>query len=104
MIVDTGYSKVAISMGCFERFDIKENAEINFVLTSAVDTLSKMWKVFEKVIMCIRKSKVKIPAIILEGLHFDALLDVSWLTTVDVEVNIKYFKIKVSKESLPLKT
>ena len=54
-------------------------------------------------IVLVRKSKVIISAIVLKGLHFNLILEVSWLKTIHKEVNIKDFTIKVGGKSLSLK-
>ena len=52
--------------------------EVEFIITSSTDTVKKVRKVLFGVEVSIGKSMVKILAIVLQGLHFDMLLGVSW--------------------------
>ena len=53
--------------------------EVEFTITSATDTNKKLRKVLFGVEITIGRNTVTVPAIMLEGLHFDVLLGVSWL-------------------------
>ena len=51
-----------------------QDGEFEFTITSATDTNRKHRKVIKEIEIEIGKSKATVPAIILEGLHFDVLL------------------------------
>ena len=51
--------------------------EVEFTITSATDTNKKLRKVLFGVEVTVGRNTVTVPAIVLEGLHFDVLLGVS---------------------------
>ena len=102
-IVSTGSAGVVISESCFERLGLAGNDEAEYTITSATDTNKKLRNVLFGVEIAVEKSKRCIPAIVLEGLHFDVLLEMSWVketnpifkaTEGGVSVNGKNVKYK----------
>ena len=78
-IVDTESAGVIISESCFERLGLKEDDEVEYTLTSATGTNKKLRKVLFGVKIAVGKNRKCIPVIVLEGLHFDVLLGMSWI-------------------------
>ena len=76
-IVDTGSAGVVISESCFERLGLKEDDEVEYTITLATGTNKKLRKVMFGVEIAVGKNRKCIPAIVLEGLHFDVLLGMS---------------------------
>lgn len=103
-VIDTGCSGVVISQGCFERLKLKEDDSVEFTLTSAVDTVKKSRKVFKGLEIKVGSSVTKLPAIVLEGLHFDALLGVNWITSVNAKLDVAKNTIQVNNEEITLQS
>ena len=78
-IVDTRSAEFVISESCFERLGLKEDDEVEYTITSATGTNKKLRKVLFGVEIAVGKNKRCIPAIVLEGLHFNVLLGMSWI-------------------------
>lgn len=53
--------------------------EVKFTITSATNTNKKLRKVLFGVEVTVGKNTVMVSAIVLEGLHFNVFLGVSWL-------------------------
>ena len=56
-----------------------QDGEVDFTITLATDTNQKHRKVIKEVEIKVGKSKAVVPAIVLEGLHFDVFLGMNWL-------------------------
>ena len=54
----------------------------------ATNTYKKVRTVLFGVVVAVREKTVKVPAIVLKGLHFDVLLGVSWMQEVKASVLI----------------
>ena len=78
-IVDMGSAGVVISKSCYDCLWTNCDEEIEFTITSATDTNKKLRKVLFGVEVTVGRNTVTVPSIVLEGLHFDVLLGVSWL-------------------------
>ena len=48
-------------------------------------------------------SKVVVPAIVLEGLHFDVLLRMSWLKAAEAIIDVVNKNIRIQGEQIPYK-
>ena len=85
-IVDTGSAGVVISKSCFDHLGLAGDDEVEFTITSATDTNKKVRKVLFSLKIAIGKNTEKIMAIVLEGFHFDMLLEVSWLKELKARI------------------
>ena len=85
-IVDTGSAGVVISESCFERLGLKEDDEVEYTITLALGTNKKLREVLFGVEIAVEKNKKCIPAKVLEGLHFNVLLGMSWIKETNAMV------------------
>ena len=97
-IVDIGSSGVVVSESCFQRLKLVHNGEIEFTITLATDTNRKNRRIMKELEVKLGNSKVVVPAIVLEGLHFDVLLGMSWLKAAEAIIDVVNV-IKKCKES-----
>ena len=79
IIVYTGSAGVVILKSCFDWLGLVNNNEVEFTITLATDTNKKVRKAMFGVKIAVIEKTVYVPAIVLEGLHFDVLLGFSWL-------------------------
>lgn len=70
--------------------------EVEFTITSATDTNKKLRKVFFGIEVTVGRNTVMVPAIVLEGLHFDLLLGVSWLKEAKAKILVGEGVIEVN--------
>ena len=102
-IIDTGSSGVVISESCFRRLGLIQDGEVEFTITSATDTNQKHRKIIKEVEIEVGKSKATVPAIILEGLHFDVLLGMNWLKAAGAIIDVVNGTIRIAEEKVPYK-
>ena len=74
-IVDTGSSGVVLSEACFQRLGLKEDKEVEFTINSATQTVKKLRKLIFKLPVKLGEVVTEVPALVLEGLHFNMLLE-----------------------------
>ena len=65
----------------------KEDKEVEFTILLATQTAKKKKKLIMKLPVKIGEFLVKVPALVLEGLHFNVLLGMSWINAVQAVVN-----------------
>ena len=53
--------------------------------------------------MEVGNSKVIVPAIVLEGLHFDVLLRMSWLKAAEAIIDVVNGNIRIQGERFPIR-
>ena len=70
---------MVVSESCFCRLKLVHDGEIEFTIMSATDTNRKNRRIMKELEVKVGNSTVVVPAIVLEGLHFDVLLRMSWL-------------------------
>ena len=80
-----------------------QDGEVKFTIKSATDTNRKHKKVIKEIEIEVWKSKATVPAIILEGLHFDVLLGMNWLKAAGAIINVFNGTIKIAEEKVPYK-
>ena len=102
-IIDTGSSGVVISESCFRRLGLIQDGEVEFTITSATDTNRKHRKIIKEVEIEVGKSRATVPAIILEGLHFDVLLGMNWLKAAGAIIDVVNGTIRIAEEKVPYK-
>ena len=73
-IVDMGNAGVVISKSCFDWLGLVNDNEVELTIFSAMDTNKMMRKVMFGFKVTVGEKTVCVPAIVLEGLHFDVLL------------------------------
>ena len=95
-IIDTGSSGVVISESCFRRLGLIQDGEVEFTFTSATDTNWKHRKIIKEVEIEVGKSRATVPAIILEGLHFDVLLGMNWLKAAGAIIDVVNGTIRIA--------
>ena len=86
-IVNTGSAGVVILESRFERLGLAGDDEVEYTIISATDSNKKFRKFLFGVKIAVGKSKKSIPALVLEGLHFDVLLGMSWNKKATAIVN-----------------
>jgi len=86
-IVDTGSSGVVVSESCVSCLNLVPNDEVEFSVTSATNSTKKLRKLFYNLSITVSNVSVKLPAIVLEGSHFDLLLGVSWIKATKAIIN-----------------
>ena len=77
--------------------------EVEFTITSATDTNKKLRKVLFGVEITVGRNTVTVPAIVLEGFHFDVLLGVSWLKEAKAKILLEEGVIEVNGEQIVYK-
>ena len=87
-IVNMGSAGVVISKSCFDWLRLVNNDELEFTITLAMDTNKKVRKIMFSVEITVREKTVCVPAIVLKGLHFDVLLEVSWLHKAKASIQV----------------
>ena len=87
-IVYTGSAGVVISKSCFDWLGLVSDNEVEFTITSATNTNKKVRKVMFGVEVTVGDKTVRVPAILLEGLHFDVLPKVSWLHKAKASIQV----------------
>ena len=102
-IVDIGCSGVVVSESCFRRLKLAHNREIEFTITLATDTNQNNKRIMKKLEVKVGNSKVVVPAIVLEGLHFDVLLIMSWLRAAEANIDVVNESIRIQGEQIPYK-
>ena len=102
-IIDTGSSGVVISESCFRILGLIPDGEVEFTITSATDTNRKHRKIIKEVEIEVGKSRATVPAIILEGLHFDVLLGMNWLKAAGAIIDVVNGTIRIAEEKVPYK-
>ena len=95
-IVNTGSAGVVISKSCYNCLWMNCDEEVEFTITSATDTNKKLRKVLFGVEVTVGRNTVTVPAIVLEGLHFDVLLGVSWLKEAKAKILVSEGVIEVN--------
>ena len=75
--------------------------EVEFTITSATDTNQKNRKIIKEVKIEIGKRKAVVPAIVLEGLHFDFLLRMNWYKDTGAIINVVNGTIRIAEEKVP---
>ena len=100
-IIDTRSSKVVVSESCFRQLGLIQDGEIMFTITSATNTNWKTRKILKKLEVQVRNSKVMVPAIVLEGLHFDVLPGISWLKETGAIIDVVNGSIRIQGEQVP---
>ena len=73
-IINTGSSGMVISESCFRRLGLMQDGEVDLKITFATDANQKYRKFNKEVEIEVGKSKAAVPAIVLEGLHFNSFL------------------------------
>ena len=101
-IIDTGSSGVVLSEACVSRLNLKPDDEVDFSITSATESVKKKRKIFFSLEVAVGDNSTSLPAIVLEGLHFDVLLGMNWLKSVkglidsvDNSISINGMKFKL---------
>ena len=74
-IVDTGIAGVVILKSCYNCLWMNCDEEVKFTITSATDTNKKLRKVLFGVKVTVGRKTVMVPTIVLEGPHFNVLLE-----------------------------
>ena len=95
---------VVISKSCFDRLGMVKDEEVEFTITLATDTNKKVRTVLFGVDITVGEKTVKVLAIVLEGLHFDVLLGVSWMQEAKVSVLITEGVLEVDGKHKPYKS
>ena len=72
--------------------------EVEFTNTSATNTNKKLKKVLFGVKVTVGRNAATVLAIVLEGLHFDVLLGVTWLKEAKAKILVREGVIKVNGE------
>ena len=83
-----------------KRLGLVGDDEVEYTITSATDTKKKLRKVLFGVEIAVRKSKKNITALVLEGLHFDMLLGMSWIKEANAMVDATKGALSVDSEKL----
>ena len=78
-IVDTDSSGVVVSKSCVSYLKLVPDDEVEFKITSAINSTKKLHNLFYNLSISVNGVVVDLSAIVLEGLHFDLLLGVSWI-------------------------
>ena len=94
---------MVISESCFRRLGLIPDGEVEFTITSATDTNRKHRKIIKEVEIKVGKSKATVPAIILEGLHFNVLLGMNWLKAAGAIIDVVNGTIRIAEEKVPYK-
>ena len=81
---------------------VRDN-EVEFTITLATDTNKKLRKVMFSVKVTVGDKTVCVPAIVLEGLHFDVLLGVSWLHKAKASIQVSEGSLVVDMVKIPYK-
>ena len=102
-IVNTGSAGVVISKSCFDWLGLVSDNEVEFTITLATDTNKKVRKVMFGVEVTVGDKTVRVPAIVLEGLHFDVLLGVSWLHEAKASIQVSEGSLVVDTVKIPYK-
>ena len=103
MIVNTGSAGVVILRSCYNYLWMNCDEELKFTITSATDTNKKLSKVLFGVEVIVGRNLVTVPAIVLEGLHFNVLLGVSWLKEAKAKILVGEGVIEVNGERIVYK-
>ena len=77
-IMDTESAGVVISESCFEILGLVVNDKVEYTITSATNTNKNIGKFFWSR-NCSWKKQEEFSALVLERLHFDMLLGMSWI-------------------------
>ena len=77
-----------ISKSCFDWLRLVGDNEVEFPIILAMDTNKKVRKVLFGVKVTVGEKTLRVPANILEGLHFDVLLGVSWLHEAKASIQV----------------
>lgn len=99
-IFDTGSSGVVISKLCIRRLGLVPDDEVEFNITSATNSSKKICKLFHQLKIEVANISCDLPVIVLEGLHFDLLLGVNWLTEVNAVIDVKNSKLIVKDKTV----
>lgn len=68
---------------------------MNFTLTLAEDSIKKPRKIMKQVVIQAGRSKVSLSTLVLDGLHFNALLATNWMNKVNASIDIKRNIVKL---------
>ena len=79
------------------------DSEVEFTITSATDTNKKVQKLMFGIKVTIGDRTVRVPAIVLEGLHFDVLLGVIWLHKAKASIQVSEVLLVFDTVKLPYK-
>ena len=90
-----------ISKSCFDWLGLVSDNEVEFTITLATDTNKKVRKVMFGVEVTVGDKTVRVPAIVLEGLHFDVLLRVSWLHEAKASIQVSQGSLVVDTVKIP---
>ena len=101
-IIDTGSSGVIVLQSCVNRLKLKEDGRIAYTLTMPNDTSSQERKIFEGIKIDVGKSSVVLPALVLDGLHYNVLLGVNWLVYTKADLDLKTMTLKTEDEDIKI--
>ena len=85
------------------RLGLVANAKIDFTLNTAEGTAEKQHLVFEKVKITVGKYGVHLPAIVVDGGHFDMLLGVNQIKKNGTKLDFKSDQVNVDDKIIPMK-
>ena len=93
-IINMGSSGVVVSQSCVDKYALKVNDEIKFHINKASSSTKKKPVIFA---LCIEvgSSSVVLPALVMDGLHFDLLLGMNWLAVVIADIRPAKEKIRI---------
>ena len=77
--------------------------EVKCKITSVTNNNKKLRKVLFKIEIAVGKIKKQITALVLEGLHFNVLLEMSWIKEADTIVNAAMGVVYVDGEKFKFK-
>ena len=103
-IVNMGSAGVVISKSCFGWLGLVNDNEVEFNITSATDKNKKVRKVMFSVKVTVGDKTVRVPAIVLKGLHFDVQLRVSWLHKAKASIQVAEGSLVVDTVKIPYKS
>ena len=88
---------------CFRRLKLAHDGKVEFTITLATYTNWKNRKIMLKLEVEVGDSKVVVLAIVLEGLHFDVFLGVSWLRATKAIIEVVNRNIRIQGDQIPYK-
>ena len=103
-IADTGSAGVVTLKSCFDWLGLVNDNEVEFTITLATDTNKKVRKVMFGVKVTVGEKTVCVLAIVLEGLHSDVLLGVSWLHKAKASIQVSEGSLVVDTVKIPFKS
>ena len=74
--------------------------KVDFCVTSTTNVSKKAQKLFHKLYVVVGDFETNLSAIILEGLHFDVLLEVNWIKSLKVIINVEKNILTIGKKTI----